>query len=74
MDSDEEFEKTKKRLDAFNKGGMDEELDDDDDDDDSDYENAGGDMNLYDSRLDDIDELKFMQETINGLSSNPAYL
>lgn len=68
MDDDDAFEKTKKRLAAYNKGGMDDELDDDDDDDDSDYENAGGDMNLYDSKLDDIDELKYMQETINGLS------
>jgi len=43
-------------------------LDDDlDDGEDSDYDVLGGDMCLYDSRLDDIDELLFMNETIEGL-------
>lgn len=38
--------------------------DDGSDSDDSDYEYAGGDMSLYDSRLDDIDELKTLKETL----------
>jgi len=42
------------------------ESDDDDDEEDSDYDVLGGDMCLYDSRLDEIDELIYMQETISG--------
>ena len=38
-----------------------------DDEEDSDYDVLGGDMCLYDSRLDEIDELLFMKETIEGL-------
>ena len=36
---------------------------DDEDDDDSDYEYAGGDLALYDSALDDVDEIVFVKET-----------
>lgn len=32
--------------------------------DDSDYEVTGGDNNLYDSKLDEIDELLFMKQTV----------
>ena len=70
LDDDAEFEKTKKQLAKFNNGELDDDDDIDDDEDDSDYEEAAGDANLYDSRLDDIDELKYMQETISGLSQN----
>jgi len=38
--------------------------DDDDDDDDEDYEYGGGDDALYDSAVDEIDELKFLRDTI----------
>lgn len=69
LDDDAEFEKTKKQLAKFNNGELDDD-DDIDDEDDSDYEEAAGDANLYDSKLDDIDELKYMQETITGLSQN----
>ena len=66
-DDSDEFEKTKAALRKFNNG----ELDDDyDDEDDSDYEEAGGDLDLYDSKLDEIDELNFMKETMSGLMQN----
>ena len=49
--------------------------DDDDDDNDSDYEYNGGDMSLYDSCIDDIDELKTLKETMLQISQNnqPLY-
>ena len=53
--------------------GMDDEDDGDDlddDSDDSDYSAAGGDMNLYDSKLDDVDEMLFMRETMQVLMQN----
>ena len=46
---------------------MAEEEDDVSDEEDSDYDVLGGDMCLYDSRLDDIDELVFMKDTIDVL-------
>jgi len=39
-------------------------IDDDDDSSDSDYEYNGGDMNLYDSRIDDVDELRTLKESL----------
>jgi len=66
-DEDAEFEKTKKQLMNFKNGTL---ADDDDDDDDSDYECAGGDMNLYDSKLDEMDELNYMKETMEVLMQN----
>jgi hypothetical protein len=45
----------------------DDEEEESDDDEDSDYDVLGGDMCLYDSRLDEIDELIFMKETIDVL-------
>lgn len=35
--------------------------------DDGDFELEGGDMALYDSALDDLDELQFVKETLTGL-------
>jgi len=67
LDDDEEFEKTKRKLEKFRQGGNMDDDDDLDDDDDSDYEEAGGDTNLYDSKLDDLDELNFMKETMQAL-------
>jgi hypothetical protein len=57
------FTKTKKALAKF-KNGENYDEEDDDDEDDSDYEFNGGDMNLYDSKLDELDELLFMKETV----------
>ena len=72
-DSEEEFEKTKAALTKFNKGreakgdNFDDDIEDDGDDDDSDYEFNGGDMDLYDSKLDELDELEFMKTTVEVL-------
>lgn len=49
-------------------GEMDEMGIDDDDDSDEDYEYNGGDMNLYDSRIDDVDELRTLKQTLEYLS------
>lgn len=47
----------------------DAEIDDDEDDsEDSDYEYTGGDLALYDSALDDIDELIAVKETLQKIS------
>ena len=43
-------------------------LNDDEDDDDSDYDYNGGDMSLYDSRIDDIDEMKTLKDSIQQIS------
>ena len=42
---------------------------DDDDDDDSDYEYHGGDASLYDSGFDATDEIKYLRDTLTGLST-----
>jgi hypothetical protein len=47
--------------------------DDDDDEDDSDYEYTGGDLAIYDSALDEVDELLFVKdcfERLNQLDAN----
>lgn len=57
---------TKEEIDEF-------KLEQDSDDDDSDYDFAGGDDSIYDSRLDDYDELKVLKESLEAVSqSNPA--
>ena len=83
-DSDEEWKKQQKMFaklgpklssgkaltaDEMNEFG----LGDDDDEDDSDYEYNGGDLGLYDSVIDDIDELKTLKETMVLISSNQAF-
>ena len=40
---------------------------DDDDENDSDYEFNGGDMSLYDSRIDNIDELEFLKTALSTI-------
>ena len=77
-DSDEEWKKQQKMFaklgpklnsgKALTKDEMDEfGLNDDDDDDDSDYEYNAGDMSLYDSRIDDIDELTTLKSTLTNI-------
>ena len=44
--------------------------DDDDDSGDEDYEYNGGDMNLYDSRIDDVDEIKTLKDCLRLLSGD----
>ena len=77
-DEDEEVEyqknlktlqKITKAKDELRKQGKDadadaEAEDDSDDSNDSDYEYQGGDLALYDSRLDDTDELIFVRDTL----------
>jgi len=58
---------TKEEMDKVALGGYDE---DEDEDDDSDYEYMGGDMSLYESKLDEFDELKHLQKSLMGLESS----
>ncbi len=53
-------------------GKADEEDEDDDDEDDSDYEYTGGEMAIYDSALDDVDELLFVREALEKLNAADA--
>lgn len=50
----------------------DDEDDDDDDDDDSDYEYTGGEMAIYDSALDDVDELLHVRAALEKLNAGDA--
>ena len=45
---------------------------DDDDSDDSDFELNGGDDALYDSAWDEVDELKYLRDTLNYIQTNNA--
>ena len=51
---------------------MDEDHDDEDDEDDSSYEMEGGDLSIYDSRLDDVDELVHMKDTLEKMNQGDA--
>lgn len=68
----------KKIAEARKKGKKeDEEIEDgeEDEEDDSDYEYTGGDLAIYDSALDDVDELLYVKETlerINAIDANYA--
>ena len=85
QDSDEEWDEQEKlfskvgaklqtgkklTLDEMDKMGIDE----DDDDSDEDYEYNGGDMNLYDSRIDDVDEINTLKQTLTYVSNSNAAL
>ena len=43
--------------------------DDYDEEEDSDYEYTGGDLAIYDSALDDVDELLFVKQTLENLNA-----
>mmetsp|Transcript_83472 Transcript_83472/g.115204 ORF Transcript_83472/g.115204 Transcript_83472/m.115204 type:complete len:126 (+) Transcript_83472:420-797(+) len=65
----------KKRKPKKGQYGFDESDDDDDLSDDSGYEYGAGDLALFDSRLDNEDELKAVKEVFDSLhSSNADYL
>ncbi len=59
------------------KGGKDKDLKADDDEDadeydeeeDSDYEYTGGDLAIYDSALDDVDELLYVKTSLENLNA-----
>lgn len=53
--------------------GKDDE-EDDEDDDDSDYQYTGGDLAIYDSALDDIDELIYIKDTLERLNNENGAL
>lgn len=77
-DEAKEFKDTLKKLQKARDGGADkdEEGDDDygEDDDDSDYEYTGGDLALYDSALDLVDELIFIKEALENVNNvDPNY-
>ena len=76
-DDSEDVDDTLKKLQKFkNKMAVDDDEEESDDDEDSDYDVLGGDMCLYDSRLDEIDELIFMKETVDVLyqQQNQVYM
>lgn len=59
-------------------GGADEDLagddNDEDDEDDSDYEYTAGDLAIYDSALDDVDELIYIRTALEQLNTmDPIY-
>jgi hypothetical protein len=54
---------------AVEDDGNEDFADEDDDSEDGDFELEGGDMALYDSVLDDVDELTYTKETIEGLKN-----
>lgn len=60
-DDEKEIQDTKDKLKGF-VGDM-----DDDDEDDSDYEIEGDDNGLYDSNLDEVDELLHLKETVDAI-------
>ena len=66
-DAEKDFKDTKAKLAKFVNGELDDE--DDDDENDSDYEFNCGDMQLYDSALDEIDELLYLKQTVEGMHS-----
>jgi hypothetical protein len=52
----------------------DEEGDEDDDGEDSDYEYLAGDLAIYDSALDEVDELLYIKDTLERINqADPNY-
>ncbi len=74
--SDDEDEGEGKTKAGRKKSEVDDDADDGvDDSDDSDYEYTGGDLAIYDSALDDVDELLYIKDTLEKLNSlNATYV
>jgi len=69
-DSAEEFKKIKQQLKKAKEGQADDDEDfEDDESSDEDYEFSAGDMQLYDSALDDVDELFIVREALDAMNS-----
>mmetsp|Transcript_78333 Transcript_78333/g.108420 ORF Transcript_78333/g.108420 Transcript_78333/m.108420 type:complete len:106 (-) Transcript_78333:241-558(-) len=76
-DSVEEFKKIKAQLKKAKEGGAQASNADDDNDEDfedeassdDDYEYQAGDMQLYDSAMDDIDELATLRDTLDAMNA-----
>lgn len=66
-DDEKEFNEVKEKLKKFNNGQPIDDEDFEDDDKDSDYEVEGDDNGLYDSNLDDVDELLHLKETVDAI-------
>ena len=66
--SDDEGAVLKKINDARSKKKQEEEELPSDDEDDSDYEYTGGDLAIYDSALDKVDELLFIKDALERLN------
>lgn len=67
-DNDEkDFNEIKDKLKKMNNGQPVDDENFEDDDEDSDYEVEGDDMGLYDSNLDDVDELLHLKETVDTI-------
>lgn len=87
-DSDEEWEKQQKifaklgpklhsgkvlSADEMKEFGIDDD-EDEDDDDDEDYEYNGGDMSLYESAIDELDEIMFLKQAIGQIHAQDQNL
>jgi hypothetical protein len=74
-DEDFEDEDTLGKVSAFKNARKEkkEDLDEDEDsNEDSDYELEGGDLAIYDSKLDDVDELVYLRDTLERLNQADA--
>ena len=65
---EKEFKEIKKKLKNFKEKEDNMDDLDDEDESDSDYEYTGGDLALYDSALDDVDELLIIKEALSNIS------
>lgn len=65
--SDEEYEKTVKKIREMKKKKDEQDDDIDDDSDDSDYEYNSGDAGMYDSLMDQKDELLIMKASLEQI-------
>ena len=71
VNDEKEFNDIKDKLKKMNNGQMDDaDFEDEDDEDDEDYEVEGDDMGLYDSNLDETDELLHLKETVDAIHSS----
>jgi hypothetical protein len=74
MDDEKEFNEIKDKLKKMNDGNaMDDDFEDEDED-DEDYEVEGDDNGLYDSNLDETDELLHLKETVDAIHSGAPQL
>ena len=74
MDDEKEFNEIKDKLKKMNDGNaMDDDFEDEDED-DEDYEVEGDDNGLYDSNLDETDELLYLKETVDAIHSGAPQL
>lgn len=73
-EDEEDENKILKKIADIKKGGKVDvaEEEDDDDEDDSDYEYTGGEMLIYDSALEDVDELLFVRDALERLNAQDA--